>query len=123
LNGSICHTSLVFECFSFRPRLRHVDNFFFEVQAGASNTLEDARTRLDPYFARVRDNAWDKMATLGELIKAQAENVKDKIETAAEDIKDHIEKTAEDVRSTLEDKMEDLKNWFQPLVSKVSGSK
>ncbi|TNN25233.1 Apolipoprotein Eb [Liparis tanakae] len=76
--------------------------------------MEDAKTRLDPYFARVRDNAWDKMVKLGELIKAQAENVKDKIETAAEDVKDHMEKTAEDLGSTL-------KNWFQPLVAKTPG--
>lgn len=74
--------------------------------------MEDVRSRLDPYFVQVRDNAQAKITALNNLLKSQAENVKDKIQTVAQDVKDRFEKTAEDMRSTLEDKMEELKSWF-----------
>uniref|UniRef100_A0A8C3GA25 Apolipoprotein Ea n=1 Tax=Cyclopterus lumpus TaxID=8103 RepID=A0A8C3GA25_CYCLU len=90
------------------------------LRASTSNNMEDVRTRLDPYFAKVLENAQAKVTTLNDLLKSQAEKVKEKMQTVAEDIKEHFEKTSEDLRSTLEDKMEELKTWFQPIVSRIS---
>lgn len=79
--------------------------------------MEEMKTRLDPYFAQVRDNAQAKMSTLNDLLRSQVENMKEKIQTTAEDIKERIETTAGDMKSTMAEKMEELNEWFKPFVS------
>jgi len=83
------------------------------------DNVEDVKTRLDPYFSQVRENAQAKITTLNELLMSQAENLKDKLQTAAEDIKDRFEGTAKNLQSTVGEKMEELRNWFQPYVSMI----
>lgn len=100
--------------------LRQVADYLEEFQSRASDNAEDMKTRLNPYFTQVRDNAQAKITTLNSLLRSQVDNMRETIQTTAEDIKERFQKTTEDMRSTLEDKMVELNNWFQPFVSMFS---
>lgn len=97
-------TSDVFRC-------RHVSDYIEELQSRASDNMESMKTRLDPYFTQVRDNAEAKITTLNELLKTQVDNVRDQVQTAGKDL-----------RSALGAKMEELRNWFEPFVTMIRES-
>lgn len=82
--------------------------------------MEDMKTRFNPYFAQVRDNAQAKITTLNEMLKSQLENIKEKIQVTAEDIKDRFEETTEGMQDVMKEKIVELQVWFQPLVSMFS---
>ncbi|KAG9279449.1 apolipoprotein Eb [Astyanax mexicanus] len=94
---------------------KKMETYFDEVQARATQGVEDVKERLTPYFDVVRQNAEDKFTTIGELLKAQAENVKERLEQ----IKEHIEKTKENVHAKVQENIEKVQNWFQELQERI----
>ncbi|XP_061839476.1 apolipoprotein Ea [Nerophis lumbriciformis] len=97
-----------------------VATYVEKLQSRATDNMEDLRERLLPYIAQVRDNAQAKVNTLNDLLRLQAESMKEQIVSTSHDIQEGYEKTSDNLRSTLMDKMEELRGWFQPFVSMIS---
>ncbi|XP_072530551.1 apolipoprotein Ea [Salminus brasiliensis] len=93
--------------------------YFEEVQSRTAQGVEDVRERLAPYFDVVRQNAEGKFTTLTELLKTQAEDMKEKLEAQLEELRNRIEKTNENLRATIQDKI----NWFQQLTTQIQEKK
>lgn len=92
--------------------LRHVAEYFEELQSRTSDNVEDMKMRLHPYLSHVHENTQEKIITLNDLLRSQVESMSDRIQTTTEDFRQRFEKTSEQLRSTLEAKMEELNAWF-----------
>lgn len=89
--------------------LRKIDTYVEEVQARATQHVDDMNDRLMPYFDAVRHNAEVKLNTLKDLLNDQAEKVMKKWEN----VKQQAEEAKKNIFTPVQKKMDEVKNWFQ----------
>lgn len=86
-----------------------MDTYLEEVQARATQHVDDMNERLMSYYDAVRQNAEEKLNTLKDLMNDQADKVMEKWEN----LKQQAEEVKKNIYTPVQDKMQEIKTWFQ----------